>query len=137
MFLVNKLSRDKNFRFQYFLLRMFLTFNEDNIQLPKMVITNEMSRDYCKFMNFLMAPVYNVFFQERLSRVLQEIKEILQFSPKRGIQDWFLSEHGTMIRVYGFFHQPYILPAFFTVRVFALELIRQRLIVQDEHFLSY
>ena len=42
-----------------------------------------------------------------------------------------------MIRVYGLVHQPYILPPFFTVRVFALELIRQRLIVEDENFLSY
>ena len=42
-----------------------------------------------------------------------------------------------MIRVYGFSHQPYFLLAFLTVRVFSLELIRQRLIVEDEHFLSY
>ena len=77
------------------------------------------------------------FFQERLPRVLQEIKEILQFSPKRGIRDWFLSKHGTMIRVYGFFHQPYFLPTFFIVGVFALKIIRQRLIVEYEHFLRY
>ena len=42
-----------------------------------------------------------------------------------------------MIRVYGFVHQPYILPDILTIRVFALELIRQRLIVEDENFLSY
>ena len=106
---------------------MFLTFNEDNLQLPKMVITDEMSRCYCNFMNFLMALVYNVFFQERLPRVLPKMKEILQLSPERRIGDWFLSKHGTMIRVYGFVHQHYILPAFFTARVFALELIRHRL----------
>ena len=56
---------------------MFLTFNEDNLQLPEMVITYEMSMDYCKFMNFLMAPIYNVLFQERLPRVLPEINELL------------------------------------------------------------
>ena len=65
------------------------------------------------------------------------MKEILQFSLERKIGDWFLSEHGTMIRVYGFIHQPYILPTFLIIRVFALELIRQRLIVEYEHFLSY
>ena len=53
------------------------------------------------------------------------------------IGDWFLFEHGTMIRVYGFFHTPYILPEFFTVRLFALKLFIQSLIVEDEHFLSY
>ena len=59
------------FRFLYFLLRMFLTFNEDNLQLLEMVITDEMGRYYC---NFIMAPVCNVFFQERLPRVLPEMK---------------------------------------------------------------
>ena len=49
---------------------MFLTFNEYNLQLPDMVITDEMGRDYCKFVNFLMAPIYSVFFQEILPRVL-------------------------------------------------------------------
>ena len=77
--------KTRYFRFQSFLLRIFLTFNEDNLQLLEMVITYEMSRDYCKFMNFLMAPVYNVLFQERLPRVLLEMKEILQLSPKRRI----------------------------------------------------
>ena len=52
-----------------------------------MVITDEMIRYYCKFMNFLMALVYNVFFQERLPRVLPEMKETLHFSPERRIGD--------------------------------------------------
>ena len=65
------------------------------------------------------------------------MKEILQLSHERRIGNWFLFEHGTVIRVYPFFYQPYILPTFLTVRVFALELIRQRLIVEDEHLLIY
>ena len=64
------------------------------------------------------------------------MKEILQFSPERRIGDWFLSEYGTLIRVYGCVHQPYILPVFLTMRVFALKLIKQKLILEDEHFLS-
>ena len=51
--------------------------------------------------------------------------------------EWFLSEHNTIIRVYGFTHQPYVFPSFLTVRVFSLELFRQRIIVEDEHFLIY
>ena len=65
------------------------------------------------------------------------MKELLQLSPERRVGDWFLSEHNIVIRVYGFPHQPYVLPEFSTMRVFAVELIRQRLIVEDEHFLSY
>ena len=42
-----------------------------------------------------------------------------------------------MIRLYGFFHQPYILLAFLAVRLFALELIRQKLIVEDENFVKF
>ena len=61
---------------------MFLTFNEDNLQLPEMVTIDEMSRDYCKFMNFLMAPMYNVFFQERLPRVLPKMKKYYSFHLK-------------------------------------------------------
>ena len=114
-----------------------MTFNEDNLQLPEMVITDEMGKDYCKFMNFLMALVYNVFFQQILPRVLPEMKELLQLSPERRVGDWFLSEHNIVIRVYGFAHQPYFLLAFFTVRVFALELIRQRLLVEYEQLLRF
>ena len=101
-----------------------------------MVIMDEMSKYYCKFMNFLTAQVYNVLFQEKLPRVLPEMKELLQLSHEIRVGDWFLSKHNILIRVYGFAHQPHVLPAFLTVRVFALEL-KQRLIVEYEHFLRY
>ena len=52
------------------------------------------------------------------------------------IGDWFLIEFGTIIRLYGFVHQPYILPAFLTTKFFSLELIRQRLTIEEEHFLN-
>ena len=102
-----------------------------------MEITDELSRDYSKFMNFLMAEVCNAFFQKKFPKVLPEMKEMLQFSPERRIGDRFLSEYDTMIRLYGFVNQPYILPASLTIRVFALELIRKRLIVENEHFLNF
>ena len=53
------------------------------------------------------------------------------------IGDWFLTEFKTIIRLYSFVHQPYILPNFLTTRVFSLELIRQRLTVEEEQFLNY
>ena len=34
-------------------------------------------------------------------------------------------------------HQPYILPAFLTTRIFSLEFLRQRLIVEEEHILNF
>ena len=42
-----------------------------------------------------------------------------------------------MIILYGFVYHPYILPAFLTVGVFSLELIRQKLVVENEHFLNF
>ena len=65
------------------------------------------------------------------------MKELLQLSPERRVGDSFLAKHNTVIRVYGFTDQPYVLPTFFTVMVFVLEFIRQRLIIEYEHFLSY
>ena len=78
-----------------------------------------MTMNYINFMNDLMAEVYNIFFQERLPRVFPEMKEILQLSPRKMVGDWFLAEAKTIIRLYGFVYQPYVLPTFLTVRIFS------------------
>ena len=67
-----------------------------------MVLTDEMNRYYNIYMNVLMYEVYNAFFQKRLPRVLPQMKEMLQFSPEKRIEDWFLLEQGTVIILYGF-----------------------------------
>ena len=64
------------------------------------------------------------------------MRQILQLSHSKMIGDCFLIEFGTIIRLYSFVHQPYILPAFLTAMVFSLELIKQRLTVEEEHFLN-
>ena len=96
-----------------------------------------MTQDYCKFMNFLMEKTYNIFFQERLPRVFPEMKETLQLSPSKRIGDWFLLESETIIRLYEFLHHPYVLPSFLTTRIFSLEFLRQNIIVEEEHILSF
>ena len=80
-----------------------------------------MTMNYSKFMNELMAEVYNLFFQEILPRVFPEMKELLHLSPRKMVGDWFLVEAETIIRLYGFVYQPYVLPAFLTARIFSLE----------------
>ena len=102
-----------------------------------MVLTDEISTEFFKYMNLLMAEVYKVFFQKKLPRVLPLMKESLQFSLDMKIGDWFQLEERTIIRVYGFIHDPYILPTFLTPKVFDLELIRKKLIVENEHFISF
>ena len=84
-----------------------------------------------------MVEIYEILFQERLPRVLPKMRQMLQLSNNKNMGDWFLIEFGTTIRLYGFVHPPYILPAFLTARVFSLELIRQKLIVEEEHFLNF
>ena len=65
------------------------------------------------------------------------MKETLQLFPSKRIGDWFLSESETSIRLYGFVHQPYILLAFLTTRIFSLEFFRQILTVEEEHILNF
>ena len=70
---------------------MFMIFNDEYLYLLQMVMMKDMYRDYCKFMNSLMAPVYEFLFQKWLPRVLPEMKIMLQSSPERRVGDWFLS----------------------------------------------
>ena len=46
-------------------------------------------------------------------------------------------EQGTVIRLYVFVPQSYLFPTFVSPRVFSLELIRQKLIVDTEHFSNF
>ena len=102
---------------------MFIAYNGDDLQVPELAITADMATDYCKFMNQLMTEIYELFFQERIPRVFHEMRQMLQLSNSKKIGDWFLTEFGTTIRLYGFVHPPYILPAFLTPKVFSLKLI--------------
>ena len=106
-------DKTRCFKFQSYLMKMFLSFNEENLQLPEMLLTKEMNRDYSKFMNFLMSEVYNAFFHKKFPRVIPHMKEMLQFSPEKRIGEQLLFELGIVIRLYGFVHQPHMLPAIF------------------------
>ena len=65
------------------------------------------------------------------------MKEMLQLSPSKMIGYCFLIEFETVIRLYGFVHQPYVLPTFLTIRIFSLEFLRHKLTVEEEHILSF
>ena len=107
------------------------------MQLPEMVLTAEISNDIFKYVNLLMEEVYKVFFQNKFHRVLPKMQEDLQFDPNWKIGDWFLLQEHTIIRVCGFSHEPYIFPVFRAPRVFSLKFIRQKLILENEHFNSF
>ena len=88
-------------------------------------------------MNLIMSEVYRVMFQDKMPRVLPKMEEVLQFSPDRRVGDWFLLKEHIIIRVYGFIHEPYILPAFLKPRIFALEFITKNFIIGNEHLLIF
>jgi hypothetical protein len=50
--------------------------------------------------------------------------------------DWYLYQDHTEIRVYGCELDPYKLPKYLPVRIFALEYIRQMINSDDIHFVS-
>ena len=69
---------------------MFIAYNEEDPQVPKLAVTADMATDYCKFMNQLMAKIYELFFQERLPRVFPEMRQMMQLLNSKKIGDWFL-----------------------------------------------
>ena len=87
-----------------------------------------------EFVNSIMSQIYRILFDELLPKVLEEMKSMMQSSPDDRIGDWFMYKDFTVLRVYGFTREPYRLPSFLTPRIFALEYMRQRLHVEEEHF---
>ena len=65
------------------------------------------------------------------SRVSNELREIL--NPEL-IGDWFLGKEFSLIKVFGFTGASLILPIFLTVSIFSLEVMRQRISADFEHF---
>ena len=101
-----------------------------------MIIIDENKTNFSKYMNFLMSKVYQTFLKQSMPRVIPLMKEILQFSLEKRIGDCFLMEEGILIRTHGFVHPPYVLPTLLAPRIFSLEMIRQKFIVENEHFIN-
>ena len=53
------------------------------------------------------------------------------------IGDWFLMLKYSIIRVYGFLASSFMLPVYLTPSVFTLELIKQRIYADEEHFTTH
>ena len=71
------------FRFQSYLVKMFLFFNEENFQFPEMVLTEEMNRYFSKYMNFLMSKVYNAFSRSNFPEHYHLCKKWCNFLPRK------------------------------------------------------
>ena len=94
------------------------------------------SKGFSYFVNEFASRVYFLIFEANYPRVPHHCQVYLHPQAKNQIGDWFLYHDYTMIRVYGFEEQPYKLPFFVTPRIFALEVLRQRLHSDELHFSS-
>ena len=88
------------------------------------------SWSYSKFIDLIILNLFRLFNPE-VSRISTELKEML--NPDL-IGDWFLAKNFSLIRVFGFTGAPYVLPIFLTTNVFALEVMRQMILADKEHF---
>ena len=70
------------------------------------------------FTNKVMSQVFELIHEERLNRVTEDMISGLQLMKKKATGDWFLYQHSTVVRVYGFQGFPYVLPTFLTPRIF-------------------
>ena len=73
-------------------------------------------------------------FNPKEKRISEDMKVSLQ---QECIGDWFLMQKYSIIKVYGFLASPFMLPVYLTPLVFALELIRQRISADEDHFTSH
>lgn len=71
----------------------------------------------------LMKIIYFFIHGDSHPRIMPDYKSLLQIIPKSSVGDWFIFEGHTLIIIYGFEGEPYLLPTF-TLRIFALEYIR-------------
>ena len=85
---------------------------------------------YAKFIDLIILNLFRLFNPE-VSRISTDLREIL--NPDL-IGDWFLAKNFSLVRVFGFTGSPYVLPIFLTTSVFALEVMRQRILADREHF---
>jgi hypothetical protein len=125
-----------HFRYYVHLLRMFLETNKTKFpETP--FISNECKRiTMLIFVNKIMSKVDSLIFNTFMPRVLEEMKIYLQPNPENIVGYWVLFMHSTMIWVYGYQEGPYLLPIFLTPKVFSLEFIMKRIILETKHFLK-
>ena len=119
----------KHFRFQIYLIHLLLHYNQGifpELQRPKQSISKTIlsfvNRDenqgMFKFVNQIMHKVSVLLFGAQFPRVLEESKNYLQLIPQSRLGDWFLIEDYTMIRVYDFEEDPFLLTGFLPLRIY-------------------
>jgi len=76
-----------------------------------------------------MSIAYLLVHGDPLSRVLPEFKNLLPLTLETRVGDWFIIESCTLIRVYGFEGEPYMLSKSLTPRKFSSNYTRKKFII--------
>ena len=144
----------RTFRFQSYLIHLFLYqqfsfMSHLHLDILRSDHTLKPAIDWCPklrfsvqnenlfwYINHFLPLLYTLLHDITLPRVIPEMIQELQETPQLDTGDWFLYEDHTIIRVYGFNGRPFKLPAFLTLRIFALEYIRQKLASDEQHFID-
>jgi hypothetical protein len=81
-----------------------------------------------------MSKSYQIIHNQVPPRIFPRCKKLLQLSSDKRLEDYYIFEHYTEIRVYGFQLSPFHLHVFLTPGIFSLEYVRQILNSDEIHF---
>ena len=76
------------------------------------------------FINKVMARAYCLVFDSIPPNIFLDLRKLLQLNPNTRDEDLYMFENHTMLRIYGFEEDPYMLPTFLSPRIYALKDIR-------------
>jgi hypothetical protein len=141
------------FRYSSILAYMFVYFQADrfNFSMQKMdadgrpqpVTTwtsllkhNFVEYHFTTFIDQFYHPVVSMLSGMPEPRINDEVQRILHLSDNVKTGDWYLCQNHTEIRVFECELEPYKLPRYVPVRIFALEYIRQIMNSDHIHFVS-
>jgi hypothetical protein len=126
----------RHFRYCTSLMNIFLTNN--NAEMPEEEsITIEINMmTSVIFINKVMSKAYQMIFNVKLPRFIEEMRIHLQ-NPEDRIGDWTIFINSTVIWVYVFHEFHYLFPIFFTPTIFSLEFLRQKIISETENLIKY
>ena len=104
----------------------------DSIDLSQRNVTIS----FFTFVGSIMSALHRLIFGSFMPTISDDLKLFLP-NLVETIGDWFCFENYTVIRVYGFEGEPFRLPRFTSRRLFALEFLRQRLVVENDNFIKH
>ena len=110
----------KHFRYQTYLMHIFFHYNQEDFL--------EMQRCEPLAIGVEISPVNEDgnegmfrFINKIMPKASKQLKKKLQLSLETRIGDWYLFENRIVIKLYGFEDEPFLLPSFFTPKIYSLE----------------